>query len=79
MDDPGRRQGSVTGGQEFGLGADLNHAAALQDNSLSWRFMRVRSVLLASSKEFKPAKRKITLRYRALPNPHCASRSSSPL
>jgi hypothetical protein len=32
MDDPYRRQGSVTGGQEFGLGADLNHAVALQDN-----------------------------------------------
>jgi hypothetical protein len=63
MDDSGRRQGSVTRGQDLGLGADLNHAATLEDNiEFVLALMRVRSVLLSRLKGVQACKKKITLR-----------------
>jgi hypothetical protein len=67
---PAGAKAASPGRQDLGLGADLNHAAALQENiEFALALMRVKSMLLSLLKRVQACKKKITLCYGALPHP----------
>jgi hypothetical protein len=62
MDDTGRSEGRVAGGQMLGPIADLNHAAAFQNQvELVLALMRVRGVFLTGLKGVQAGKQKAPL------------------
>src|SRR5579862_2818414 len=67
MDDSGRSKGRVANGQTLRLIADLNHAAAFQNEvQLVLVLMRVRGVFLTRLKAVQPGKEEIPLHQGAL-------------
>src|SRR5207302_8719546 len=70
MDDAGRSKGRVAGGQKLSLSANVNHAAAFQnDVELVLALMRMGGVFLTGLKGVQASKEKSTLHYGALSHP----------
>jgi hypothetical protein len=70
MDDSGRCKSRVASGQTFGLIADLNQAAAFQNEiELVLALVRVRGVFLTRLKGVQASKEKSSLHYSALSHP----------